>query len=234
MNAKVADREKQSWDPIWEDIFVSQDWGKYPPEELIRFIARNYYKAPDRKKVSILEIGCGAGACVWFAAREGFSAVGIDGSKTAIEKAEKLLKDNDLEAEFIVGDVMHLDQLVNGRQFDAIYDVGCLQCNTLSNMQLIIDKIFDRLAAGGRFFSIAVSSESPGANKGTEIEKGTFVDIQEGPLKGRGLNHFTTLEEMQTLLSKFTSVEIDFCKRSFSNRQGFYSNWVCSAMKPKP
>jgi len=37
-----------AWDPIWERVFSSQAWGKYPGEDLIRFVARNFYAAPDR------------------------------------------------------------------------------------------------------------------------------------------------------------------------------------------
>ena len=61
-----------SWDPTWEDIFRNRQWGRYPPEELVRFTARRYFQALDRKAVSMLEIGCGAGANIWFLAREGF------------------------------------------------------------------------------------------------------------------------------------------------------------------
>jgi len=31
------------WDKVWERTFKSQEWGKYPNEELFRFIARNFY-----------------------------------------------------------------------------------------------------------------------------------------------------------------------------------------------
>src|ERR1700722_13214770 len=77
---------KQSWDPVWEQIFANQSWGKYPPEELIRFVARNYYRAANRGDIKILEVGCGAGACIWYMAREGFCATGIDGSPSAIKQ----------------------------------------------------------------------------------------------------------------------------------------------------
>src|SRR5262249_61470196 len=97
-----------SWDPVWEDIFRSSDWGKYPPEELIRFVARNYFRAPDRKQVKILEVGCGTGANVWFAAREGFDAYGIDGSPTAIRKAEQRFQKEGLTATWKVGDFVKL------------------------------------------------------------------------------------------------------------------------------
>ena len=62
----------------WEEIFKTQGWGKYPPEELIRFIARKYSHEPNRKSIKILEIGCGPGANIWYLAREGFTVYGID------------------------------------------------------------------------------------------------------------------------------------------------------------
>jgi len=64
-----------SFDPVWEEVFRAQEWGKYPPEHVIRAVARNFYKAPDRKAVKILDIGSGPGANTWYVAREGFSAV---------------------------------------------------------------------------------------------------------------------------------------------------------------
>lgn len=39
-----------SWDSVWEKIFQEQEWGKYPGESLIQFIARNFYKM-DRKNI---------------------------------------------------------------------------------------------------------------------------------------------------------------------------------------
>jgi tRNA G46 methylase TrmB len=57
------------WDPVWESIFQERDWGKYPGEELIRFVARNFYSFEDRKSVKLLEVGCGTGANLWFMAK---------------------------------------------------------------------------------------------------------------------------------------------------------------------
>ena len=57
-----------SWDDQWETLFASRAWGRYPPEELVRFVARSFGDAPDRASVRILELGCGPGANVWFLA----------------------------------------------------------------------------------------------------------------------------------------------------------------------
>lgn len=61
----------KSFSEEWEKIHSTQEWGRYPSETVIRFIARNYYKT-EREKIKILDFGCGAGAHTWYLAREGF------------------------------------------------------------------------------------------------------------------------------------------------------------------
>jgi 2-polyprenyl-3-methyl-5-hydroxy-6-metoxy-1,4-benzoquinol methylase len=80
-----------TWPAVWEQIFASRPWGKYPPEHAVRFVDRNFYRIPDRANTRLLEIGCGPGANIWFMAREGFGVSGIDGSRTAIKLAGERL-----------------------------------------------------------------------------------------------------------------------------------------------
>ena len=47
------------WDKGWDKIFSTVEWGKYPGEELIRFIARNFYAAPNRKDIEYLRLDVG-------------------------------------------------------------------------------------------------------------------------------------------------------------------------------
>ena len=42
---------------IWDKIFRAKTWGKYPSEDLIRFISKNYYNSKvNRENIKILEI----------------------------------------------------------------------------------------------------------------------------------------------------------------------------------
>lgn len=80
----------KSFCETWEKIHREQEWGKYPSENVIRFIARNYYNT-EREKIKILDFGCGGGAHTWFLARERFDVYAFDGSPTAVEKAKEYL-----------------------------------------------------------------------------------------------------------------------------------------------
>lgn len=48
----------KTFDDMWEQVHSEMEWGKYPSEEVIRFVARNYYKK-DRENVNLLDFGCG-------------------------------------------------------------------------------------------------------------------------------------------------------------------------------
>lgn len=48
----------KSFCEVWEEIHAKNEWGKYPSESVVRFVARNYYKK-DREKIRILDFGCG-------------------------------------------------------------------------------------------------------------------------------------------------------------------------------
>src|ERR1700730_11711421 len=94
---------ENSWDPAWEKLFRAREWGRYPNEHLVRFVARNFYSAPDRTKVCILDLGCGQGPNTWYMAREGFSVSGIDGSQSALTQARDRLESENLKADLRVG-----------------------------------------------------------------------------------------------------------------------------------
>jgi SAM-dependent methyltransferase len=222
-----------TWDPIWEEIFRQRDWGKYPPEELIRFMARCYYTVPDRKQVKVLEIGCGMGANVWYLAREGFDAHGIDGSPTVIEKARRRMQQEGVSATFHVGDVNTLLDFYHGQRFDLIIDVGCLVCNKLREVHNIVAQALELLKPGGRLFSMVVARGSYGDGSGREIEPGTFMDATEGVLAGRGLMHLFTLEEVEELFRGLTDVRIEYSEYSVENRKHRVKHWVAEGARPQ-
>lgn len=71
---------------------------------------------------SALDVGCGTGEHVLELARRGLDAWGLDATGAAIERARAKAAQRQLQATFVVGDVLALSAL--GRTFDRIIDCG--------------------------------------------------------------------------------------------------------------
>ena len=150
---------------IWEDIFQNNEWGKYPSLAVVRFVARNFYKAPNRKDIRILELGCGTGANLWYCAREGFSVIGLDGSKTAINTMISRFNAEHLNSNLIYardGDYSLTIEDIEDDSLDAIIDVESLYCNSFSKTRQIIQKSFKKLKVGGKMMSQTFSDDTLG------------------------------------------------------------------------
>ena len=179
---------KQTIDPIWEKIHSTQAWGRYPSEPLIRFVARNYY-GKERSEVRILDFGCG---------------------QSAVRKAKERLEAEGLYASFQVADAAAVDY--PDEFFDAVIDNVCTCANRINDICGMYQNVYRMLKKGGKLFSSCFGEELFGYDTGIEIEKGTFTDIQAGPLKDRGVTHIFRQEELEELLCKtgFTDVQVDW------------------------
>jgi SAM-dependent methyltransferase len=196
-----------SFDPVWEEIFRTQEWGKYPDTYVIRFVARHFYRAPDRKKVHLLDLGSGPGASTWYLAREGFSVAAIDGSATAIERLKARLADERLAADARVGDVGRLPW--PDATFDGVVDNACLCCNPWAAALGIVGEVHRVLKPGGAFFSSNFSDRTHGYGLGRAVEPGGFVDIASGPLAGKGFNRFLGRAQIDELYARFSQIAVE-------------------------
>ena len=215
-------------DPIWELIHSSQFWGGYPSEHVIRFVARNFYNT-ERKKVKILDFGCGQGAHTWYLASEGFDTYAFDGSPSAVAKTKERLNNFALNATLSVMDAVSIEYPENF--FDAVIDGACIYANRISDINIMYSNIFRILKSGGRLLTICFGEELDGYKTGKEIEKGTFVDIKEGVLVNRGISHFFTNKEIEEILSSigFKDIQIEWCK--YTDRGHLVHQYICSAVK---
>lgn len=220
-----------SWDPVWESVFKERtSWGEYPPEELVRFIATNYYQAPNRSDVKILEIGCGPGAGpAWYIAREGFSYFGVDGSETAIRKATQRFSGEHLSGEFFREDFTRLPW--NAGTFDCVIDIASLQCNSDDDTQIILGEVHRVLKDRGRHFSLTARNGSWGDGTGTRIGATSYANISEGPYQGMGTIRFATQESLLSMYSRFRNMALEYSVRSVDFRQHEISNWIVTCQK---
>lgn len=73
-----------------------------------------------------LDLGCGTGTTAFILAQAGFDVSGVDISETAIEMGKEFARQQNLEIDFQVADILALKKL--RRKFDLIYDSHCLHC----------------------------------------------------------------------------------------------------------
>lgn len=218
-----------SWDPVWEEVFRSQEWGKYPPECLIRFIAGNFYEM-DRPGTRLLEVGCGPGANVWYMSREGFDVYGIDGSPAAIGIAQQRLAAENLKADLKVGDVVQMPYPTEF--FDAVIDVECLYTNSLQKSACILGEIKRVLKPGGMFFSKTFTDKMYVGEHFTRIRDLEFKSITDGPLRGKGLCRLSTKTSICELYGRFLVVlSLDNTEETVNNGEMLISEWIVVCRK---
>lgn len=201
----------------WDEKFSSRAWGRYPPEDLVRFMGRRFRDA-DRKLVRVLEVGCGPGANVWFLHREGFAVHGIDISQTAIDLATVRLATENADihspaADLRVGNFNNLPW-ADGH-FDVVVDVFALYANTLEVISQALLEIDRVLRPGGLLYTKLWGMNTTGFGQGLELEPGTFDAIPTGPCANMGVTHFFTREEIKILFGRFFQpVAVDQILRS--------------------
>ena len=218
------------WDPVWERIFREREWGRYPAEEVVRFVARNFYGAPDRAAVKMLEIGCGPGSGTsWFIAREGFSLTGMDASPTAIEKARRRFGEERLRGEFVVGVVDRLP-FPDGT-FDAVLDVVCLACNDERETAAILGEVHRVLKSGGLHFSLTPRDDCWGSAAGERIDGTTLREVAEGPFASLGKTRFPTRASLTRLYAAFRDLALDYTVRSAEGGTREITHWIVTCRK---
>ena len=219
-----------AWDEVWERVFREREWGRYPQEEVVRFVARNFYRAPERSAVSMLEIGCGPGSGTsWLVAREGFRLTGIDASSTAIARARKRFAEEGLAGEFVVGPVDRLP--FPDASFDAALDVVCLACNAEEEARAIVGEVHRVLKPGGLHFSLTPRSGCWGDGTGERIDATTLREVREGPFAGLGKTRFATRESLAALYREFRELTLEHMACSAENGAREITHWIVTCRK---
>jgi SAM-dependent methyltransferase len=173
-----------------------------------------------------LEIGCGAGNNLWFAAREGFRVAGIDGSESAISFAQKRFESEKLSGDLRVGNFLKLPYENN--VFDIGIDRGSLVCVGFAAQQLAIEEMRRVLRPGGIFFYNGYSDEHTSAQSGERLEDGRIANIRSGTLVGVGSLGFNTKSQIDMLFADgWDILKMDHLRLSDLSPQGtgIHAEW---------
>jgi SAM-dependent methyltransferase len=108
------------------DTRVWNEWNRdaapeYPHEKAVQFILRRF-PVGKRSGCVVLDLGCGTGRHCLFLAREGFSVVGRDISRVAVDATRARLSVAGFAADLAVAGLV--DPLVSASSVDAVICIG--------------------------------------------------------------------------------------------------------------
>ena len=217
------------FDKTWDEVLRSRAWGRYPAEEVVRFIARRFFAVPDRKQIAILDLGCGGGAHTWFLAREGFSVTAVDGSAAAVDQTRKLLETEGCTADLSVCDF--LDLRFPDASFDAVLDCAAIQHNPWADVVSIHRHVHRILKPGGWFLGMMLNADSS-ANGDGRVGSGREVHGFHAGSNPTGVFvHLFSRDETDRLFEDYEAVSVDTIQRTEGGGATRLSQFVVTAQK---
>ena len=164
---------QKSFDSTWEKIHSQKTWGSYPCEDVVRFMAQNYYACENRKAIKVLDFGCGAGANTWYLANEGFTVVGLDASKSAIDNTKRCLEKFGVDAQLVCADGLETE--FQDDSFDCIIDNRSIFSTKYENVIKLYREMFRLLKNDGKLFISCFSSKTTGAKEAVKLDRYTYT-----------------------------------------------------------
>ena len=189
----------QCIDVVWEAKYAAGHSQRYPWDAVVSFVFGYAPKERPREEVRILEVGCGTGSNLWFAAREGFEVSGIDGSPTAIARARERFGSDGLKGELLVSEFGLLP--FKNDSFDLAIDRGALTCVGYEDGKVAVAEVARVLRQRGFFLFNPYSKRHSSSLAGTLGADGRVENITKGTLVGVGGICFYERKEVVEALS---------------------------------
>lgn len=189
-----------NYDPIWEQLYQqSRHILHYPYDFVVVFVNRHLPLDKPRQDIKILEIGCGAGNNLWFAAREGFSVTGIDASASAIEYARQRFTKEGLKGDFRIGDFAKLP--FEDNSFDLVFERAAIVCCGLSVARQAVEEVKRVLITQGRFLFNPYSTKHTSYQHSQAGRDNTRINVVGGNLREIGQLCFYNRQTIESVLS---------------------------------
>jgi SAM-dependent methyltransferase len=161
--------EMGHWDEAYQHNQAPWDIGR--PQPAIAHIANNGGLVEP-----VLDSGCGSGEHALLAASMGLAVKGVDVAQTAIEKARGKARQRGLSAEFLVGDVLALDQVPRLEPpFRTVLDVGCFHTFANADRVLYASSLASVTEPGALLHLLCFSEYTPGNEGPRRVTLGEII-----------------------------------------------------------
>ncbi|NMC99793.1 MAG: class I SAM-dependent methyltransferase [Bacteroidales bacterium] len=193
----VIDNTLTKWNDTYKKGLHFSIW---PWSDLISLVLRN--TDIRKQKLSVLELGCGAGANIPFFQHYRADYYGIDGSKYIVHSLKKRypkIKKNLVACDFT-------KSIPFNKKFDLIIDRAALTHNTSKSIENTLNLLKTKLKPKGMFIGIDwFSTKHSDYKKGKRInnDKYSRTNFNKGQFVGLGLVHFSTKRHIQALFKDY-------------------------------
>jgi 2-polyprenyl-3-methyl-5-hydroxy-6-metoxy-1,4-benzoquinol methylase len=145
---------------------------------------------------SVIDLGCGAGNYSIWLAKRGFQVTGIDFSEKAIELASKQAERENVNCNFIVGDLTDKD-FKSEFTFDFAFDWEVLHHIFPEDRDTYFRNVAGLLKKGAVYFSVCFSEKDP--------DFGGRGKFRQTPMETT--LYFSSEEEIEDLLTSYFEIE---------------------------
>jgi SAM-dependent methyltransferase len=212
----------------WDYLYSQGIQGQYPSEMLIRFVNKNLVKNPAMGK--ILDLGCGTGRHLIYLRDQNFNVYGIEGSSKAIDIANNWGKQRGYTFDLRAGSI--LDGSLYESNLGAVIDVSCIQHNSIDDIKLAINHIYNSLTDGGHFFSIIKSKSDSLYGTGECLQGSTYLFSSDAEkVNAPVIITFFDLEEIFVVLNRFSRVYVEKEEWTYDGMSKKVSHWIITAEK---
>lgn len=140
----------------WESSYLGAPppWDIGEPQPAIRALA-----SQGAFTGTVLDAGCGTGENALHLAALGLPVVGVDVAETAVSTAREKAARRGMDAEFVVGDALHLDRL--GRVFETVLDCGLFHTLDTGERRAYVGGLASVTRPGSHLYVLCFSDTGP-------------------------------------------------------------------------
>ena len=191
----------EEWNKIYKTNLQLSAW---PWSDLVSFVNK-YRNKKNKKKISVLELGCGAGSNIPFFHQLQYDYYSVEGSSEIVNRLKK--KYPKFKRKIVVGDFTK--KIPFKKKFNIIIDRGSMTHNDVLAIKKSLVLVSKSLKKDGIFMGFDwFSKNDSDFNKGEKVDNFTKTNIRTGKLKNVGKIYFTDLKNLKKLFYKWKILEI--------------------------
>jgi SAM-dependent methyltransferase len=144
-------RAGQSWDASY--VGGPAPWDVGPQPAILRLAGEGAFAG------AVLDAGCGTGENALHVTSLGLHVLGVDVAETALSIARESAARRGIDADFVVGDALHLDRL--GRVFETVLDCGLFHTFDSDERRDYVAGLASVTSPGGNLYVLCFSDVGP-------------------------------------------------------------------------